>query len=301
MEASFYPNSPLFFIPNMSRQNPKCLDPFNHSSAVRRFFEFYQITRKPPSLPVLGEILTHFSGLPFENISKIIKLRQDYTSPERLRLPEEVMEDHAFFHLGGTCFALTYFLQAILCECGFLCYPFIAHIGRTPNLHCALIVLFNNRKYLVDPGYLLNLPMELHKDVSRVYRTEHTGVELAFEPQDEHFNLSTFDGTEKKRRYTFFDQPLALEEFLKFWLDSFYWPIMRGITLTRVTADGMVYINNQFVQVQNLTGKRKGVVTDIHLLVKEAFGIAPEWVERAQEAIPEIVAWGQQFGYYRKK
>ena len=249
----------------------------------------------------LGQILTHFSKLPYENISKIIKLQKNYTAPDRIRLPEEVMAGYAASRLGGACFSLTYFLHTILSECGFLCYPVIAHMRRMPNSHCALVLVMNQKKYLIDPGYLLNQPLQIHKDVSRIYRTEHTGVETVFNPDDENFYLYTFNKTNKKLRYKFLDTPLGMDVFLKHWLDSFYWPGMRGVCLTKVNKNGMVYVHNDYVQVQNELGRQKGRVQDVRLLVKETFHIEPEWIERAQAAIPNIISLGQHYGYYPEK
>ena len=154
-----------------------------------------------------------------------------------------------------------------------------------------------DKKYLIDPGYLLNQPLQIHKDVSRFFRTEHTGVETLFDPENESYSLSTFHGGNKKFRYTFKDAPLSMQEFMLHWLDSFYWPGMRGICLSQLNQSGMVYVHNDFVQVQNEQGKQKGRVENIHLLIKETFHIEPEWIERAQAAIPDIVSLGRQYGY----
>ena len=277
------------------------LDPLNHRESVRQFLDFYHIKEEPPSLAFLGDILTHYAKLPYENISKIVKLHKNYIAADRIRLPDDVINDHAAHHLGGTCFSLTFTLQAILSEMNFLCYPFIAHMRNRPNAHCALIILLNGKKYLVDPGYLLNKPMELCKDSARLYRTEHTGVQLVYNQDDEYFNVFTFDRTNRTWRYQFLDTPLSMDKFLHYWWASFYWSGMRGICLTQVTRDGMVYVHNDYVQVQNLQGKQKGHVEDIHRLVKETFNISPEWIERAQAAIPDIIVQGQSHGYYRKK
>jgi hypothetical protein len=45
---------------------------------------------------------------------------------------------------------------------------------------------------------------------------------------------------------------------------------------------------------------QKGQVKDIFRLVKQTFQISPEWVERAQAAIPEIILLGQERGFYRR-
>lgn len=276
------------------------LNPYEHCFAVNHFLEFYKIKAAAPDIEFLKIILTFYSKLPYENISKIVKLSQDYTNPLRIRLPEEVMENHAQFFLGGTCYALTFFLQSILSEKGFSCYPVTAHMNARPNAHCALIVTLNSRKYLCDPGYLLNQPMEIHPDKARWYRTPHTGVELVFNPKDEYYNLYTFDSQKIKWRYCFLDNPLNTQEFIKLWLDSFYLPAMRGICLTRVNQDGMIYVHNNYIQVQNIYGKQKGKIEDLHQVILKSFGIPSEWVERAQAAIPNIISLGQQHGFYNK-
>jgi len=208
------------------------------------------------------------------------------------------MADHAESNLGGTCFSLTCFLHAILSQCGFLCYPVIAHMQRMPNSHCALVLLMNRQKYLIDPGYLLNQPLQMNKDASRLYRTQHTGVETVFNADDENFYLYTFNKTNKKFRYKFCDAPLSMQQFLKHWWDSFYWPGMRGICLTKVNQNGMVYVHNDYVQVQNEQGKQKGHVQDVHLLIRETFHIEPEWIERAQAA---IILLAQKYDFYQEK
>lgn len=287
----------------MQNQDQKIirLNPLNYKASVRQFLNYFDIKERAPGMPLLVDVLTHYAKLPYENISKIVKLHKNYIAVDRIRLPDEVIEDHLAYHLGGTCFSLTFTLQTILTQLNFVCYPFIAHMNNRPNSHCALVVLLNDKKYLVDPGYLLNRPMQLDKDSVKLYRTEHTGIELLFKQDEETYHLYTFDQNNVKWRYQFQDKPLTLNEFLHFWSDSFYWAGMRAICLTQVKPDGMVYVNKNFVQVQNLHGKKKGHVEDIHRLVNEIFHIAPEWVEHAQSAIPDIIRLGQEQGHYRKK
>lgn len=282
----------------MIQNNPLVLNAGAHPESVRRFLRHYQIDIQHDRFNMLRQVLRAFSRLPYENLSKIVKLERNYSAPDRIRLPEEVMEDHARYHLGGTCFSLTYFLESILTYLDYTCYPVIAHMKRMRNSHCALIIIRDTEHWLADPGYLLNEPMRLDKDRSRMYRTPHTGVELGFCRKDEHYELYTFNRNQIKFRYRFRDIPLTPDAFLKHWQGSFYWPGMRGMCLTRINEQGMVYVHNDYVQVQNLTGKRKGRVEDIHKLVSETFSIPPEWVDRVQEAIPRIIRLGQAHGYY---
>jgi hypothetical protein len=86
------------------------LDPTQHAEAARLFWRHFHLT--PPrraSMEWLQEILAGFSHLPYENLSKIIKFWQyGENETQRLRLPQEVIEDHLRSCLGGTCFSLTF-------------------------------------------------------------------------------------------------------------------------------------------------------------------------------------------------
>jgi len=285
----------------MTRSTQILLDPYNHHAAATIFFDFFQIPRQKCDINLLHTILLHFSNLPYENLSKIVKYSDHFDAPERIRMPEEVINDYIDHRLGGTCFSLSFLLESILVNQGFICYPVIAHMSRMPNSHCALVVLMDNQSLFVDPGYLLNHPMELNKDKMRVYRTTHTGVEVVFNKQNENFDLYTFNAQQLKFRYTFQNKPLSLEAFLQHWHASFQWSGMRDICLSQVRQDGMVYVNGDYLQVQNTLGKQKGRVADIHKLVNEHFHISAEWVEKAHAALPLITSRGQKLGYYRKK
>ena len=277
------------------------LDPQGHQGAVRLFFNYFNIQPAKPDWQHLETILRHFSAIPYENISKIIKLEKGFTSLERIRLPAEVMEDFARYHLGGTCFSLTFFLQTILADQGFICYPVIASMRNRPNAHCALIVLFEQKPCLVDPGYLLTRPMELSKDNPRHYRTEHTGVELTFNRNNEHFFLCTFDRNQKKWRYFFQNMPVPPNLFLQYWYDSFYKSSMHGICLTQVRQDGLAYVHKDLLQISNLNSKQKfKISSNYHQIIQEIFNIAPEWVEHALQAIEANTVRQKKMGLFQK-
>ena len=121
------------------------LMPEQHDDSVNYFQEFFQLKLEKPDLPTLQKILEKFATIPYENISKIIKLSQAWENEQKIRLPEEVIDDHANFHLGGTCFSLTFFLETILLHQGFQCYPVMADMKAGRNIHCAIIVLYDNK------------------------------------------------------------------------------------------------------------------------------------------------------------
>jgi len=278
------------------------LDPNAHADAVRHFNDFFRLAAAAPSLALLQQILSRYAQLPYENISKIIKLRKDFLSQKRLRLPEEVMDDHARFHLGGTCFSLTFFLQSILSQHDFQCYPVMADMSNRTNVHCALVVLLDRKKYLVDPGYLLTQPMEIHPDKPRLYHTPHTGIELLFQKQDNRYHLYTFNRQQTKWRYKFFDRPTPPEEFLKHWQASFVQGTMHNICLTRVSDQGMIYLHKDYLQVTTIEGRQKQRIKQNYSgIIQDLFGIAPEWVEQALDAIPQNLEFERRLGLFRPK
>ncbi|MCK6558072.1 arylamine N-acetyltransferase [candidate division KSB1 bacterium] len=263
------------------------LDPAQHQESVGHFRAHFRLAAGPPSLAHLRELLGHFGNLPYENLSKIIKFnRHGQDFEKRLRLPEEVMHDHARSQLGGTCFSLTFFLHTILWHSGFASYIVMADMRAGANLHCALIVFVDGVKYLVDPGYVLRTPMALDPARPRLYHNDFTGVELRLAPAAAGYDLFTFNREEVKWRYRFVDRPTPLPEFLEHWQASFQRNSMHGLCLTRVQAGELIFIHKHHLRITALAGKRNvNLKRNYHAAIHELFGIAPELVEQAQAAL----------------
>lgn len=278
------------------------LDPLRHHEAAGLFQRHYKIaTSHAPSLTLLGEILTGFSNLPYENLSKIVKFRRHgENATQRLRLPEEVIEDHLRFRLGGTCFSLTFFLQTLLMHNGFVCHPVMGDMRAGENIHCALLVVLEGVKYLVDPGYLLRQPMALDPAKPRLHHSEFTGVELRFDAQTRTYEVFTFNPREIKWRYRFADRPTPPQEFLQHWQASFYRNSMHGLCLTRVAAEELIFIHKDFMRITSLQGKRNVPIKhNYHATIQRLFGIAPAYVEEALVAVQENL--GRERGKQEKK
>jgi arylamine N-acetyltransferase len=269
------------------------LDAAQHDAGVRHFLRHYGISpHRCVNMEVLREILAGFAHLPYENLSKIIKFnRHGENETARLRLPEEVIEDHLAWHLGGTCFSLTFFLQAILVHHGFVCYIVMGDMRAGRDIHCAMVVILDGIKYLVDPGYLLRQPMALDPAKPRLYHTEFTGVELRFDLLAQTYDVFTFNRQEMKWRYRFADNPTPADEFLRHWQASFHRNSMHGLCLTRATADELIFIHKDFMRVTSLEGKRNvPIKRNYHETIQQLFGIAPEYVEQALAALRENMA-----------
>ena len=252
------------------------------------FFSHFKIRPQRASLQDLQSILAAFSHLPYENLSKIIKLNKHGDDPARLRMPEEVLDDHRRWHLGGTCFSLTFSLQAILVHAGYVCYPVMADMRAGRNVHCALVVVHDYTKYLVDPGYVLDRPMAIDPARARIYHTDFTGVELVHNEVLGNYHLYTFSRHDMKWRYCFADQPTPMSEFLEHWQASFGRNSMHGLCLTRVRGDGLIYIHNGFMRESSWQGKRNfNVKHNLHATIEDIFCIPADFVEQARVALQE--------------
>jgi arylamine N-acetyltransferase len=265
------------------------LKPEDHQDAVALFLNHFKLAGSKPDLRQLRIILRHYSKIPYENISKIIRQDQFWQEDAwRVRLPEEVMQDYITKHLGGTCFSLTFFLQSILICSGYTCYPVMADMRAGKNIHCCVIALLKGKKYLIDPGYLLNQPMEISPKDSRLYKTEFTGVELRHSGEKDSYNLFTFSQQSNKWRYRFTDRPVAQDEFLQHWLASFNWNSMHALCLTKSTDNSLLYIRKNFMRETTLSGKKNyNIKRNLHEAIHRHFGIDREIVEQALAALQQ--------------
>ena len=84
--------------------NKSFLNTKNHFTAAEYFLKIFDINEQNISLKHVSEIIRQFSKLPYENLSKILKLNQKWDEFPK-RLPEEIISDYDQFKLGGTCFS----------------------------------------------------------------------------------------------------------------------------------------------------------------------------------------------------
>jgi len=134
-------------LPGTAKSLTLKLDPAEWRQTARDFLRYYNISAATAcSIDKLGEVLQAFIAIPYENLSKIIKFNQKHQDADLLRLPDEVWQDFRRHRLGGTCFSLTFFLDAVLHELGFTTYPVMARMNTGPNRHCALIILHEGHR-----------------------------------------------------------------------------------------------------------------------------------------------------------
>jgi arylamine N-acetyltransferase len=192
------------------------------------------------------------------------------------------MADHAELGTGGTCFSLTNALRRIVCDLGYHAYPVMADMRHGANIHCALLVHHEDRRWLLDPGYLVAEPVPLRED--RAVRVRLPGRALDYRPAGGgEIELHTInDRGEAQFRYRLRPYPVSEEEFVRFWLDSFDATGMNSLYLNKISPEGRLSAHNLNLRID--TGRDK---VNLKLRgrypegISERFGINSELVQRA--------------------
>ena len=257
--------------------------------ATSLFLDLFGVEPGHPDLGLLGEISANFAQLPWENLTKFIKKHgflesgavglppefSDVPGSDKLRLSDEVLDDHARLKTGGTCFSLTNALRRITSDLGFRACPVMADMHHGPNVHCALRVDLDDGPYLLDPGYLVAEPMPIRR--GRTVRIDAPGQSLeyrAVSTGDEFEMRTTNDRGEERLRYRLRARPVTTKAFVRHWLHSFELPGMNGLHLNRITVEGRLSAHDYNLRID--TGRDKSNVKlrgDYVEQVSERFGV----------------------------
>jgi len=261
----------------------------NHEGeAGEKFFRHFGIERGEPGPDMLRAVISAYSRIPYENITKIIKKFSANEFERRMRSPMEVVEGYVNHSTGGTCFSLTFCLGSILSDAGFTCYPVMADMKQA-NIHCALVVHMGKRRYLVDPGYLLGEPVALTGGTARI-STPFGSVELR--PRGKTcYDLYTVSGGQRKWRYRLKMLPVSKDMFMKYWERSFSLPTMNSIQLTRLSRKGHLYIRNHHLRLN--TDHRKvneNIRKNMESRIESEFGISGDITLEAREYLERMKA-----------
>ncbi len=272
----------------------------HYFNSVQKFNRKYSISIRKPSIDLLKEILYYFSRIPYENMSKIIKLYKNFDNPIKIRFPDEVIEDYFKFNFGGTCFSVTFLLKTILTFHGFKGYIVMADMNWGKNVHCAYVVVHNFQSYLVDPGYLLNQPLYLSRKKPVTTRTPFSGIKLSFDENNNSYNLYTFNNKNIKWRYKFIDKSVPEKEFLEYWVSSFNWNSMNAICIATVIDEKMVYIHRTFMRETTFYGKKNyNLKRKFSETISNLLKIDHQKIEEAMEAVEKNKIIKQEQGIWK--
>jgi len=246
--------------------------------------------------PPVTSLLAELSALPYENLSKIVA-RHDgaaagKTRESMLSFSASWLEDHLRTGMGGTCFALTHWLKTRLDALGFSSAYLMADKRVEPNVHCGLVLLHEQRPWLLDPGYLIFEPIPLPQGgLSAEVFLSPNAVRVEDVPGggpagEDVWRLWTGPRGALKHRFDFRREPVTSEEFQRHWEASYDWPMMAYPVLNRVANGTQYYLQKSNLLVRTRDGGtmtklspegvRDAAVTIFGLprgLVEEAMGV----------------------------
>ena len=269
----------------------KAINTASSVPAVQRFLEIARIENTDPTHENLNKILRCYAQLPYENLSKIIKLNQNWDK-NHFRFPEEVITDHERFRLGGTCFSLTFFLKTILDHIGYETDFLMADMHSGENSHCALILKQDSKEFLVDPGYLLDSPLDISSTNS------DRGIYLSKKSDQDRYSLWTPGGKQMKKRYSFIKTATTDDQFFEHWGNSFHQMTMHGICLSKRDENGLVYLHNHYIKREGDDLFFKGKFNEeISEITQKYFNIPEDVVKKAELALKENLHYDKESGY----
>jgi len=272
-------------------QKIELFDTHKYFPAAADFRRYFKIEADTPNLDLVVKYLQAFTQLPYENLTKIIKLNHQRDNLP-YRFPEEILADFEAYHLGGTCFSLTYYLKTILDYSGFDSYIVMADMPSGANTHCALILTLCGEELLLDPGYLIHRPLTLNGQPTEEYN-------LTFETNSQRYTLWTRQHGKLKKRYSFKKSPTPLAEFIRYWDASFHWMTMHGICLSRRSADGYIYLHNHYLKQERATRISRGNFDSaISEMVSRYFQIPPQIVTQAETALRQNLEFDKERGLF---
>jgi arylamine N-acetyltransferase len=255
------------------------------SGATSILLDLYSIRPGPSDVALLERVSCNFAALPWENLTKFLKKHEQCrTGLGKLRRTREVMADHAALGSGGTCFSLTNALRRIMTDLGYHAYPVMADMKHGSNIHCALLVENDDRKFLLDPGYLVPEPVPLPRE--REVRIRLPGRTLSYRPTEggEIELHTTNDRGESVLRYRLRPSPIPDDEFCRFWLRSFDATGMNSLYLNKITTAGRISAHNLNLRIDDGTGKTNLKLQGRYVEgISDRFGIGSDLVRKAFE------------------
>ncbi len=258
-------------------------DPELSMQILRDFRKRYDLQESGPPRHMLESVVEAFAGLPYENITKIIR-HSELGSPQKARRgPADVIRDHIACGTGGTCFSLTYTLLHLVRSLGFEAECILADRHYGQDTHCALLVWIDGAPHLLDPGFLIIRPIPLGAAEEREIATPFNRLVLNPAEDKNRIALSTIQNGSRTYRLTYKTSPADAGEFFKAWDTSFSFEMMRYPLLTRVSGNRQLYLRGSRFQTNGASSvKRQRVnANDLVSKIAEEFTIHPAVVRRA--------------------
>lgn len=271
----------------MKRGKPVHTDPhflITDQVVLDRFLRF---SRVDPDLdrgePLLAKLCAVFSGIPYENLTKIIKLDAVISAGSAKRLPDEVIRDYLDYGSGGTCFSLTAAFIAIFNALGIEAHPILGDRHYGSDTHCALVFSQDADLLLLDPGFLINTPVRLPTMVPITIFTGFNTIELLPHDAGRKVELVTIVNNNRRSRLTYKVNPVDGPTFGRAWERSFAWKMMTYPVLTRYRNGVHYYLQGNVLRIREneQTTKHKLSPDEEHEFITRTLGINKNIITQA--------------------
>ena len=183
---------------------------------VTNVLNYLKIKPAKPTLTYLDQLVTAYTRrVPWESASRIAKRSQTLNLEDCPRFECDFWQSAITNGTGGTCFesnnAFFWLLQAL----GFDAYLTINNMRDQVAVHTAIIIRINGKRYLVDAGFPIHLPVPLNPR-KPTYRTTpyHTYFALPGKAPDgaTYYRIER-DGHPKPYCFTLHDRPVNIDDY----------------------------------------------------------------------------------------
>jgi hypothetical protein len=162
--------------------------------------------------------------------------------------------------------------------------PLLADMQHGPSIHCALLAeLPGGAVRLVDPGYLVPVPVEL--DPSAGTEVPCGPETLVYMPSGDgrSWDMYTRDGSGAPLwRYRLRLDRVGRGEFMKAWRDSFDSPGMNSLLVSRRTDGARLYAHDHNLRITDTGGRRNEKLREGYASrISELFGISSSVADEA--------------------
>jgi arylamine N-acetyltransferase len=227
------------------------------------------------------QLFSLLKKIPYENVSKILRLLKE--PEDRPRNSQTLLSEHLEKQHGGTCFSLVNLIVKSLKVEGVRAFPVKADIHRRTFPHFFAIIENDNKNYLVDPGYLINDPIELKETSISTKPGSPIDFEISKDTNGK-YTLNTVTTGIKKERYSFSISEVSENDFQEYWVKSFDY--INDIVASRNIDNKFIYINGNYVQIRSKGNVEKyNSAEKSNEYLNKYFNFDIELIERAKEIL----------------
>jgi arylamine N-acetyltransferase len=263
------------------------------ADAVDRYLVALGVRRRPPGREALGELVAaHVTGVPFENVSKLYRLKR--LGLAGLPSLDLFLDGIERYRLGGTCYANNCHLCSLLLSLGYEARLCGADMRRR-DVHVVIIVTLDGRELLVDGGYGAPFLAPLARDVDVDQVVVWGNERYVLEPRDGAgcSRLELFRDGVRKHGYVVNPAPRVPGHFRDVIADSFLpdATFMNAVALYRFDRHGSLAIRNlQLIETtpDAWTVRALRDTGELAAVAEERFGVPASIVLEAVAGIPRL-------------